>query len=632
VTSAPNQSTKPAESPTVHGSVPALAFAALGVVFGDIGTSPLYTLQTVLDVTHGHRSAQVTLGSVSLIFWTLIIVTSLKYVTLVMRVDNNGEGGILALMSLLGVKRQNRPLTVVAGLFGAALLYGDGSITPAISTLSALGGLEIVSPGMRSFVLPLAVVVLIVLFAFQYQGTARIGNLFGPIMFIWFVTLAVLGVRGIAMHPSVLLAVNPIYGARFLMAGGRTAAAVLGGVFLCATGAEALYADMGQFGRWPIRVAWSGLVLPALVLNYAGQAAVVLAGTPAETNIFFRLCPRVFTLPMVILATAATIIASQAIITGSFSMTRQAIQLGWLPWLRIKQTSAKGYGQIYVPAVNWLLMAATLGLVLSFKTSNALAAAYGVAVSVTMLMTTFLLFNAMREVWQWSLWLSLLVAGVFAVVDAGFVSANMLKVGAGGWVPLVMGGCLFGIMLIWHAGHAAVREARKKLEPVGAQVLDAMTGGRVIRVQGSAVFVTSRDLDVPPLLVWHVLKNRVLHETVFILNVVTELVPYVPAEDRATLKEIAPKVWRARVRYGFMEHPDIPALAQRAKARGYPIDPADLVYYVGHGTVVPRKDRKGLPRIVEAIFAFLYRNSASGTEYYRMPGDQVVEIGTEFPV
>lgn len=629
MTDGPKAPTRPG---SVDGSLAGLAFAALGVVFGDIGTSPLYTLQTVLNVTGGHPSREATLGAMSLIFWTLIIITSVKYVTLAMRIDNDGEGGILALMSLLGVKRGNRPLIVLVGLFGAALIYGDGAITPAISVLSALEGLEIVSPGMQSYVLPLTVLVLILLFAFQYLGTARIGKLFGPVMLIWFATLGVLGLRGIVQHPSVLVALNPVYGARYLLAGGGTAFAVLGAVFLCVTGAEALYADMGHFGRWPIRVAWSVLVLPSLVLNYAGQAAIVLSSESVENNIFYRLCPTAFLVPMVILATIATIIASQAIITGTFSMTRQAIQLGWLPRLRIMQTSAQGYGQIYVPAVNWLLMAATLALALGFKTSDSLAAAYGIAVSATMLMTTFLLFIAMHEIWKWSLWLSLLVAGGFAIIDAGFFSANMLKVEAGGWVPLVFGGSVYGAMLIWHTGYAALQKVRRKTGLPIDQILKEMNAGHVARVPGTAVFLTPSDLNVPPVLAWHVMKIRALHETVFILNVVTELVPYISAEGRATVEAIAPRVWRARARYGFMERPDVPFLVQSAKDNGFPCDPSDVVYYVGHETIVAREDHKGLPRLVEAIFGFMYRNAAPISEYFRMPRTQLVEIGAEFPL
>ena len=628
----PDEIKEPGQSGAVQGSVAALAFAALGVVFGDIGTSPLYALQTVLNVTGAHPSRATALGAFSLIIWTLIIITSVKYVALAMRVDNDGEGGILALMALLGIKRQNRPVIVLIGLAGAALIYGDGAITPAISVLSALEGLEIVSPGMQSYILPLTVIILIALFAFQHQGTARIGGLFGPIMLVWFAALGILGLRGIVQHPSVLFGLNPVFGVRYLLSGGHTAFAVLGAVFLCVTGAEALYADMGHFGRWPIRVAWSLLVMPCLALNYAGQAAIVLEGTSAESNIFFRLCPDGLLVPMVILATVATVIASQAIITGTFSMTRQAIQLGWLPRLRITQTSAMGYGQIYVPAVNWLLMAATLLLAVNFKTSESLAAAYGIAVSLTMLLTTLLLFIAMREIWQWDLWASLLVAGVFAVIDAGFFSANMLKVEAGGWVPLVMGGVVYAAMLIWHKGYSALLTVRQETGVSLDQVLKEMNTGQIERVPGTAVFLTPSELDVPPVLAWHVMKNRSLHETVFILNVSTELVPYVPAEGRVTVQELAPRVWRARARYGFMEKPDVPSLVQRAKERGFPCDPLDVVYYVRRDRIVPRADHKGLPRTVEAIFAFLYRNAAPISEYFHMPPTKVVEMGGEFPI
>ena len=377
----------------------AMSLAALGIVFGDIGTSPLYTLKTVLDLTGAHPDAMTILGSLSLILWTLFLITTVKYVGFAMRVDNDGEGGIIALMTLLGVKKRHRPVIVAAGLFGAALIYGDGAITPAISVLSALEGMEQVAPSLQTYVLPAAVAILLALFAIQPQGTARIGKAFGPIMLVWFVVMAALGVYGVLQHPSVLAAINPAYGLKFLASGGLTGFLVLGGVFLCVTGAEALYADMGHFGPVPIRLAWNGVVFPSLIINYAGQAALVLEGAPTDGNIFYRLCPAPLLTPLIVLATIATIIASQSIITGAFSMTRQAIQLGWLPRLIIKQTSAEGYGQIYVGTVNWLLMFVTLGLTIGFGKSDNLAAAYGIAVSLTMLMTSVLLFIAMRDIW-----------------------------------------------------------------------------------------------------------------------------------------------------------------------------------------------------------------------------------------
>src|SRR6202795_1287345 len=392
--------------PSFAGSLPVLGLAALGVVFGDIGTSPLYTLKTVLAVAGNQPNAAVTLGSLSLVIWTLIVITSIKYVTVAMRVDNDGEGGILALMSLLGVKRQHRPAIVALGLFGAALIYGDGAITPAISVLSALEGLDIVTSTFRPYILPAAVVILVALFAIQPLGTTKIGKAFGPIMALWFLVMAMLGLWGVVQHPAVLFAIDPRAVLVYSRTGGMTGFLVLGGVFLCVTGAEALYAEMGHFGARPIRLAWSVLVFPSLVLNYAGQAALVLEGAPTANNIFYRLCPPGMLVPLVLLATIATIIASQSIITGAFSMTRQAIQLGWMPRLHITQTSDRGYGQIYVGVVHWLPITVTIALNVLFHSSDGLAAAYGIAVSLTMLMTSFLLFIAMREIWRWNLWLS----------------------------------------------------------------------------------------------------------------------------------------------------------------------------------------------------------------------------------
>jgi len=430
--------TKDVRWPALSTHITSLSLAALGVVFGDIGTSPLYTLKTVLNLTGAHPNAATTLGALSLILWTLFIITTIKYVNVAMRIDNEGEGGIIALLALLGVKRKYRPAIVAAGLFGAALIYGDGAITPAISVLSALEGMQQIAPGLHTYVLPLSVLILVTLFAVQPLGTAHIGHAFGPIMLGWFAVMAALGIYGIAQHPAILAAVNPVYGITFLANGGATGFLVLGGVFLCVTGAEALYADMGHFGTMPIRLSWNAVVFPSLVINYAGQAAIVLEGAPTDGNIFYRLCPTVLLTPLVVLATVATVIASQSIITGAFSMTRQAIQLGWLPRLRIKQTSEQGYGQIYVGAVNWTLMIVTLGLTIGFGKSDNLAAAYGIAVSLTMLMTSVLLFIAIREIWGWPLLVAGAIAAAFLTVDGGFFAANMAKVLEGGYVPLLL--------------------------------------------------------------------------------------------------------------------------------------------------------------------------------------------------
>ena len=430
----------------------ALSLSALGVVFGDIGTSPLYTLKTVLALTGGKPDRGVILGTLSLVIWTLIIVTTIKYVSFAMRINNDGEGGILALMSLLGVKLKNRPVIVALGLLGAALIYGDGAVTPAISVLSAVEGLNIVAPSFSPYVLPSAVVIFVALFFIQSLGRARIGKAFGPIMPTWFVMIAILGVWGISRHPSVLLAINPMYGISYLHSGGMKGFLVLGGVFLCITGAEALYADMGHFGARPIRFAWSTLVFPSLVLNYAGQAALVLEGAPTSDNIFYRLCPSALLIPLVLLATIATIIASQSVITGAFSMTRQAIQLGWLPRLKITQTSAEGYGQIYVGAVNWILMIVTCGLTIVFGKSDNLAAAYGIAVSSTMLATTALLFIAMREVWGWGRLRAAGIAGVFIVIDASFFCRQFLEDCLRRICAAPAGGCC-----LWHHARLAPR-------------------------------------------------------------------------------------------------------------------------------------------------------------------------------
>jgi len=627
-----SQSTEVMGRPSIAGSLPVIGLSALGVVFGDIGTSPLYTLKTVLELTPGAPDRAVALGVLSLLVWTLIVVTTLKYVCVAMSIDNNGEGGILALLSLLGVKTQHRPIIVAVGLFGAALIYGDGAITPAISVLSALEGLDIVAPSFAAYILPAAALILIALFAIQPRGTAFIGRAFGPIMLLWFVAIAALGVGGLAEHPSVLAAIDPRYGLAYLFSGGLAGFLVLGAVFLCVTGAEALYADMGHFGAGPIRLAWSAVVFPSLVLNYAGQAALVLGGHTTEDNIFYQLCPSVLLVPLVLLATVATIIASQSIITGAYSMTRQAIQLGWLPPLQIKQTSAEGYGQIYIGAVNWLLMLATLGLTIGFGKSDNLAAAYGIAVSATMLMTSALLFIAMREVWHWSLVAAGAVAGAFMVVDASFLAANLAKVLEGGYVPLVLASLVYGVMLIWHIGASAVaRRLQDATMPVDSFMAE-IAERQVARVPGTAVFLTRTREGVPPVMVWHVNHNRALHERLFVLTIVIESVPWVEGERRLTFQELAPGFWRATAHFGFMERPDVPAVLHRAHGEGCGIDLSDVTYYVGHETITPGGDAAALPRWVEALFALMQRNAAHLTDYFKLPLDSVVEIGRQVPV
>jgi KUP system potassium uptake protein len=549
-----------------------------------------------------------------------------------MRVDNDGEGGILALMSLLGVKLRRRPVIVAVGLIGAALIYGDGSITPAISVLSALEGLNIVTPDFKPYIAPMSVIILIALFAIQYKGTSHIGKMFGPIMALWFVTIGVLGAWGIAQHPSVLSALNPVYGLNYLFSDGITGFLVLGGVFLCVTGAEALYADMGHFGARPIRLAWSALVFPSLILNYAGQAALVLDGALVSDNIFYRLCPPALLIPFVLLATTATIIASQSIITGAFSMTRQAIQLGWLPRLQITQTSAEGYGQIYVGVVNWLLMFVTLGLTVGFGKSDNLASAYGIAVSATMLATSALLFIAMREVWHWSLFKAGIVAGIFIIIDTAFFTANLSKIMQGGYVPLLLAAFVYGVMFAWHRGtETVVTQLKAAVIPINvfmAQIAEK----KISRVAGTAVFLTQTEQDTPPVMIWHVRQNHALHEQLFILKVSTRSIPWVRDNKRLAIKEIAPNVWRAVAHYGFMERPDVPKLLQQAHSFGCGVALEDITYYIGHETIMPSDDDNALPRWIESAFAFMQRNSMHLSDYFRLPPDDVVEIGRQIAI
>jgi len=615
-----------------QGKLPVLALSALGIVFGDIGTSPLYTFKTVLGTAENPSDPATILGALSLVLWTLFIITTVKYVSFAMRVDNDGEGGILALMALLGVKKHRRPTIVAVGLFGAALIYGDGAITPAISVLSALEGLEMVTPALQPYVVPAAVAILLALFAIQSRGTAAIGHFFGPVMLTWFVAMTVMGIWGIARHPTVFAAVNPAYGISYLFSHGMTGFLVLGAVFLCVTGAEALYADMGHFGSRPIKLAWYAVVFPSLIINYAGQAALVLEGAPTDGNIFFRLCPQSLLIPLVVLATIATIIASQSIITGAFSMTRQAIQLGWLPRLLIKQTSSEGYGQIYVGVVNWLLMIVTVGLTIGFGKSDNLAAAYGIAVSLTMLMTSALLFIAMREIWQWNVFAAGFVAGCFLLVDGAFFLANLTKVAEGGYVPLILAISVYGVMWIWHRGAAAVAmRLRDSLIPV-PDFLKKISAANVPRVPGTAVFLTRAERDTPPVLVWHIKHNRALHEHVLVLRVEIQSVPWVSWQDRMTVSEIAPGFWRADARYGFMERPHIPELLAAGKSLGCTVDLDDVTYYVGHETVISREEGDGLPAWQEKFFAVMERNAVHVSDFFSLPNDQVVEIGRQVAI
>ena len=619
----------PRKAPDREPALAATSLAALGIVFGDIGTSPLYTLKTVLSDA-GQTDRGILLGALSLLVWTLIVIATLKYVLLAMRADNDGEGGILALMSLIGKKIGHKPFILVAGLFGAALIYGDGVITPAISVLSALEGLPEAIPAVKPYVLPAAVLVLLALFLVQPFGTARIGKIFGPVMLVWFAVLAILGVYGIAQNPGVLAGLNPAYGLDYLAHGGFKAFALLGAIFLCVTGAEALYADMGHFGKRPIRLSWFAVVFPSLVVNYAGQTAIVLKGAPTADNIFYQLCPHMLLVPMVLLATAATIIASQAIITGSFSMTRQAVQLGWLPRMVIRQTSDEGYGQIYVGGVNWILMVATLALTLAFGSSDNLSAAYGMAVSTTMLLTTMLLFNCMRANWRWPTALAGAVAAFFLVVDLAFFGANLLKIHKGGWVPLLIAVIIYAVMRTWHTGVEAVRQKLfAKAPPLDRFFADLKNDG-LCRPEGTAVFLSRARESTPPLLAWHVKQNRSLFKDVLIVTLVNELAPRVAPEDRFEARQECPNVWRVLYHVGFMERVDLEDILPALEDKGLKLDLDQVVFYVGHETIKRAKpDKRKLHAWTERVFALMERNQAHLTDVLGLPSDRVVEIGRQ---
>ncbi|GAB0117813.1 potassium transporter Kup [Acidisoma sp. 7E03] len=610
------------------------ALTALGIVYGDLGTSPLYTYQTIVADVGGHPSATAALGLLSLVVWALVVTVSVKYCGFVMRADNNGEGGILALMSLvtrrLGEARGGTTAILVAmGLFGAALIYGDGIITPAISVLSALEGLEIVTPSLTPYVLPAAIAILLALFTAQSFGTARIGKLFGPVMLLWFIVIALLGLTGIARHPAVIAAVNPGYALGFLLHHGAQSLFVLGGVFLAITGGEALYADMGHIGRAPIRVAWSFIVLPALLLSYAGQTALLIQNPNLAGNPFFTLAPGWAVVPLVVLATLATIIASQAIITGAFSLTRQAMQLGWLPGVNIRQTSDEEYGQIYVPCVNWLMMAGTLALAWGFGSSAKLAGAYGTAVSTTMLLTTALLFNAMRDVWRWPLWLALGVSALFLVVDLAFFSANLMKIAEGGWIPLVLGAAIFTAMRVWRTGTLAVKTRLLALEKGPVEFLADLAAHRIPRVPGTAVFLSRTDTTVPVMLMRHVAQMGALQEKVVTLTLLFDEVPRIAPADRAMVEEIAPNFWHVRVHFGFVEVPNVIVALSSAKAEGCPVTLDDAVFFAARDQVIRAKSAPRMPAWQRSVFSFMYRNAVRSSDRFDLPADRFLEVGRQ---
>lgn len=618
----------------------AMTMGALGVVYGDIGTSPLYALKEAAKAAaHGSTlSHAAVLGVASLILWALLLIISLKYALLILRADNRGEGGIVALLALLHARNAQpgtwRAHLLVVGLVGAALLYGDGAITPAISVLSAIEGLKVDAPSLAPAVVPVTIAILVGLFMMQKQGAGFIGRIFGPVMLAWFVVLAALGIHGIVQAPAVLAALNPLYAFDFLIHQDfHISFGILGAAFLAVTGGEAMYADMGHFGRLPIRLAWFAICLPALVLNYFGQAALLITDPTMIENPFFQLCPDALHYPLVAFSAVATVIASQAIISGVFSLTQQSIQLGFLPRMQIRHTTSDAIGQIYVPLVNWLLAAATLGAVLSFGTSDALAGAYGIAVSLLMAITT-LLAALVAIQWGYSPWLVVAVNGFFFVIDVIFFSANSIKLFEGGWFPLLLAGLVAFLMLTWRAGVKLVEAARAKLRQPEEDLIETAVNKCSARLPGTAVFLASAPRGVPLALTQFVKHNRVLHERIVLVTVLIEELPHITDEDRAEVIEIIPGITRVILHYGFMQNPTIyeglGLVCRQGKLPG--IDLSDITYYVGRETIIPSEDIPGMWVWREGLFAFLQRNAERSAAFFGVPTKQVVEFGTELEI
>ncbi len=610
-----------------------LSLASLGIVFGDIGTSPLYAMR---ECFYGEHAIAPTppnvLGVLSLILWSLIMIISIKYLVLILRADNRGEGGILALAALGREMATRGKLLFMLGLFGAALLYADGMITPAITVMGAVEGLHVLTPLFDPYVVPLAIVILIGIFMLQSHGTTKVGSLFGPVTMIWFLTLAVLGISQIARAPQVLWAVNPWDGVQFFAANGFAGFIVLGAVFLAVTGGEALYADLGHFGTAPIRLTWFSVVLPALVLNYFGQGALLLVEPEAAVNPFFRMTPSWGLSALVLLSAAAAVIASQAVISGAFSLTMQAIQLGYSPRLRVLYTSAKIMGQIYVPAVNWLLMISCVGLVIGFGSSSNLAAAYGVAIATTMLITTILFYTVARRRWHWPLWAAGFAAAAFLCVDLLFFGANMVKIFHGGWFPLLVSGVILFFMLTWRKGRKmlALRMQQMTL-PLDDFLADCGTQ-RIHRVPGTAVFMSGNSQGTPLALLHNLKHNKMLHEHVVVLTVITEESPYIAKRsERTELQKLTGGFWRVKLHFGFMEKPDVPAALARIKDSVLRFPPMKTTYFIGRETVLSTK-RRDLSRWRGAFFAWMTRNTGDVTSYFGLPPNSVVELGARVEV
>ena len=610
-----------------------LCLATLGIVYGDIGTSPLYALRECFYGTHAIPPTQPNvLGVLSLILWSLLLIISIKYLILILRADNRGEGGILALATLVSDVAHRGKIFFLLGLFGAALLYADGMITPAISVMSAVEGLHIATPVFDSAVIPIAIVILIALFLFQSRGTTGIGKIFGPITLIWFIAIATLGFHQIVRAPEVLRGTNPGHAVQFFVHNGWQGFVVLGAVFLAVTGGEALYADIGHFGTKPIRLTWFVIVLPALVLNYFGQGALVLLDPESAINPFYRMTQAWALYPMVVLATAAAVIASQAIISGAFSLTMQAIQLGYIPRLKVNYTSARVIGQIYVPAVNWGLMVCCIGLVLGFGSSSNLAAAYGVAITTTMLITTVLFYLVARRRWHWPAAVAVLVAAFFITIDLAFFSANMLKISHGGWFPLLVSALILFLMLTWRKGRKLLRSHLGDICLPMDTFLTDLSNQNIRRVPGTAVFMSGNRHGTPLALLHNLKHNKVLHEQVVLLTVRTEEVPYLTnIRDRVELERLGHGFWRARLHFGFMEKPDVPGALDYVKKRELRFEPMRTTYFIGRETILATR-KMGLSAWRGSLFAWMTRNAGDVTSYFCLPPNGVVELGARVEV
>jgi KUP system potassium uptake protein len=616
-------------------SLTALTLGAIGVVYGDIGTSVLYALKEVFGSGHVPLTPDNILGILSIFFWTLTVIVSIKYVVLVLRADNHGEGGLVAMLALASQSVKDKPalrqVLLAVGIFGTCLFYGDGVITPAISVLSAVEGLEVVSPAFKKAVIPLTLVILFALFAVQKRGTSGIGKFFGPITLIWFVCIAALGVLHIASNPAVLWAISPHYALGFIWQHPGITFIILGAVVLCVTGGEALYADMGHFGKRPIRLAWFAVVMPALTLNYFGQGALLLNKPAAVKNPFFLMMPDWALLPMVGLATMATVIASQALISGAFSVTKQVIQLGYLPRLQVQHTSVKETGQIYLPFVNWGLFVAIVLAVVMFRSSSNLAAAYGIAVCTDMLITTVLTFFVIRYTWNYPLILCIGATGFFFVVDLAFWASNMLKLLDGGWFPLVIGGAIFALMLTWHEGRRLLNEKLRQDAIELPSFLEAVFVSPPARVEGTAVFLTAEPGTVPNALLHNLKHNKVLHENNLFVTVRNHEVPWIGMDRRLEFESLGHDCWQVVIHYGFKNDPDVPKALQQLRGRGCELDPMTTSYFLSRDTVIPTIGG-GMAQWREKLFAQMHLNASAAADFLKLPNNSVVELGSKIEI